>query len=302
MGSYRSEDEALIGLARQLTDAYREARRREDQDFACDSIAEYLHEYRDDAPSEALLAMLALPLTAETYPLVDEAQTLLAGRGPAVVELLLGAVLGDVYDPKGPAPEHAAEALDLMDRRDAVQGLVEVICGRAGDDVKGAAVDGLVALGSFAEPALAAALSDPRGGEWSRAAIDQIRFDQAHPEGFEVYAAGEADIPDDAGELFGEAVTEDAAEGAGEDGIEGSAEDDLEVLDEDAASPKANSAVQDDEAFEDDPATQPAEPDPRGDVSPSGPADGPDLRRVDEAYDEFLRRYQRESGADSTSS
>src|SRR5512137_673162 len=105
MGSYRNDDEALIGLARQLTDAYGEARRRKDQDYACDSVAEFLSEFRDVAPSEALLAILDLPLTVETYPLVDEAQVALAARGPGVVELLLEAVLGDVYDPDGPAPE-----------------------------------------------------------------------------------------------------------------------------------------------------------------------------------------------------
>ncbi len=87
MGSYSSDDEALIGLARQLIDAYSEARTREDQDFACDSITEFLAEFRESAPSEALLAFLDLPLTAETYPLVDETQMALAARGPAVVEL-----------------------------------------------------------------------------------------------------------------------------------------------------------------------------------------------------------------------
>ena len=196
MGSYRNEDEAMIGLARQLTDAYGEARRREDQDFACESIAEFLSEYRTSAPSEALLAILDLPLTAETYPLVDEAQTTLADRGPAVVELLLEALLGEVYDPDGPAPERAAETLDLMDRRDAVQGLVEALCGRAGDDVKSAAVDGLVALGAFAEPALAAALEDEDGGEWAQAALEQIRAEQVLPDGLEEYAAGEDDDAD----------------------------------------------------------------------------------------------------------
>ena len=209
MGSYRNEDEALIGLARQLTDAYGEARRREDQDFACDSIAEFLSEYRTTAPSEALLAIFDLPLTVETYPLVDEAQTTLAGRGPAVVELLLEALLGEVYDPDGPAPERAAETLDLMDRRDSVQGLVEVLCGRAGDDVKDAAVDGLVALGPFAEPVLAGALDDPDGGEWAQAALEQIRFEAAHPEALEDYAAGEGETPDDASELVGQARDDD---------------------------------------------------------------------------------------------
>ena len=82
MGSYRNEDEALIGLARQLTDAYGEARPREDQDFACDAIAEFLSEYRASAPSEALLAILDLPLTTETYPAGGRGADDLADRGP----------------------------------------------------------------------------------------------------------------------------------------------------------------------------------------------------------------------------
>lgn len=181
MGSYRNDDEALIGLARQLTDAYAEARTREDQDYACDSIAEYLSEFRDAAPSEALLAVLDLPLTVETYPLVDEAQVALAARGPDVVELLLEAVLGDVYDPDGPAPERAAETLDAMDPRTASMGLCEVLCGRGDDQLKGAALDALVALRGAAEPDLTVTRDDPVGGEWARAALEQLRFERDHP-------------------------------------------------------------------------------------------------------------------------
>ena len=181
MGSYRSDDEALIGLARQLTDAYAEARTREDQDYACDSIAEYLSEFRDAAPSEALLAVLDLPLTVETYPLVDEAQVALAARGPGVVELLLEAVLGDVYDPDGPAPERASETLDAMDPRAASMGLCEVLCGPGDDQLKGAALDALVALGGAAEPDLTVTRDDPVGGEWARAALEQLRFERDHP-------------------------------------------------------------------------------------------------------------------------
>ena len=181
MGSYRNDDEALIGLARQLTDAYAEARTREDQDYACDSIAEYLSEFRDAAPSEALLAILDLPLTVETYPLVDEAQVALAARGPGVVELLLEAVLGDVYDPDGPAPERAAETLDAMDPHTASMGLCEVLCGRGDDQLKGAALDALVALGGAAEPDLTVTRDDPVGGEWARAALEQLRFEREHP-------------------------------------------------------------------------------------------------------------------------
>lgn len=256
MGGYRSEDEALIGLARQLTDAYGEARRREDQDFACDAVAEFLHEYGADAPGHALLAILDLPLTAETYPLVDEAQTLLADRGPEVVKLLLEAVLGEVYDPDGPAPERAAETLEMMDRRESVQGLVDVLCSRAADDVKDAAVDGLVALGPFAEPRLAAALDDPRGGEWAQVALNQIRHEAVLPDGLEEYAAGEDVVPDDAGALLGLGESDDAAAGGREDA---------------------------------------------GGAPPPG-CDGPDRQRMDDAYDEFLRRYREESEGDSASS
>ena len=185
MGSYRNDDEALLGLARQLTDAYGEARTREDQDYACESIAEYLSEFRDAAPSEALLAFLDLPLTAETFPLVDEAQVTLAARGPGVAELLLEALLGDVYDPDGPAPERAAEVLDLMDPRDAALGLCGVLCGRGDDQLKGAAVDGLVALGGIAEPDLVVTLDDPEGGavgaRGARAAALRARAPRAVP-------------------------------------------------------------------------------------------------------------------------
>jgi hypothetical protein len=211
MGSYRSEDEALTGLARQLTDAYGEARTREDQDFACEAVAEFLAEHRESASGEALVAILDLPLTAETYPFVDAAQTTLADRGGEVVQLLLEAVVGDVYDGDGPAPQRAAETLELMDRRVRLEGLVGVFRGRAHGDVKGAALDGLVALGAYAEPALTAALDDPDGREWALAALEQISYERALPYVLEDYAAGEGEAPADAGELF------DESRGAGDE-------------------------------------------------------------------------------------
>ena len=182
MGSYRNDDEALIGLARQLTDAYGEARTREDQDYACDSIAEYLSEFRDAAPSEALLAILDLPLTAETYPLVDEAQVALAARGPGVVELLLEAVLGDVYDPDGPAPERAAETLDLDG---PARGLARPVRGAVRPRRRPAQGRRRGRRWSrsagVAEPDLVVTLDDPVGGEWARAALEQLRFEREHP-------------------------------------------------------------------------------------------------------------------------
>jgi hypothetical protein len=281
MGGYRNEDEALLGLARQLTDAYGEARTREDQDFACDAVAAFLAEFREAAPDEALLAILDLPLTAETYPLVDEAQTALAGRGPAVVKLLLEAALGEVYDPDGFAPERAAEALDMMDRRERLDGLVRVLCGSADDDVKGAAVDGLVAFGAFAEPAVTAALDDADGGDWAQAALEQIRRERAHPPALEYFAAVEDGAPDDASELS-----------AG---------------DEDEGPPPSRDTGADDRPDgavlgvdgEDPGAGGPAAPPP---PEPTGPAgqEAPDQGLVDDAYDEFLRRFREESGGPSS--
>ena len=127
MGSYRSDDEALIGLARQLTDAYGEARTREDQDYACESIAEFLSEFRESAPSEALLALLDLPLTAETLSTRGRGA---GGAGGARVRPWWSCCSrpcsGRSYDPDGPAPERAAETLDQMPPGEASLGLIEV--------------------------------------------------------------------------------------------------------------------------------------------------------------------------------
>jgi hypothetical protein len=300
MGGYRSEDEALIGLARQLTDAYGEARRREDQDFACDSVAAFLAEFRQVAPNEALLAILDLPLTAETYPLVDEAQTTLARRGAAVVKLLLEGMLGEVYDPDGPAPERAAETLDMMDRRESLQGLIRVLCGRAGDDVKGAAVDGLVALGAFAEPALAAALDDPDGGDWAQAALEQLRYQRTHPPALEDYADGEDWAPDDESRLFewreddeGEADDDPTSGGAAPavgsgDGLAGRGDG----TGPGAAGHGPGPVGYGEAGGADEPLPPPAPAEP---AEPPGPAT-PDQGLVDDAYDEFLRRYRDEPG------
>ena len=64
---------------------------------------------------------------------------------------------------------------------EASLGLTEVLCGHGDDELKGAAVDGLVALGGLAEPDLVVTLDDPEGGDWARAALEQIRFEREHP-------------------------------------------------------------------------------------------------------------------------
>ena len=319
MGSYRSDDEALIGLARQLTDAYGEARTREDQDYACESIDQFLSEFKRSAPSEALLAFLGLPLTVETYPLVDETQMALAARGPAVVELLLEAVLGDVYDPDGPASERAAETIDELPPGEASLGLTEVLCGRGDDQLKGAAVDGLVALGGLAEPDLVSTLDDPRGGDWAQAALEQIRYVQEHPGagGDEAGADEDEDEEDedeedeepgdegaDAGEDEGTDAADDDFTDAGEDGAW--QPDAASVGDEDDSDgATANEAAAHSVGRPEEPAgagpSAPG-PEPPGTGAPGSlPAPGPDLGLVDDAYQDFLRRFEQDAGGEAPS-
>ncbi len=198
----------------------------------------------------------------ETYPLVDEAQTALAARGPGIVELLLEAALGEVYDPDGPAQERAAETLDSMDPGEVSLGLAGVLCGRGDDQLKGAAVDALVALGGVAEPDLVVSLDDPVGGEWARAALGQLRYARDHP------GAVDDEEPDGT-----------AGEDVGEDG---------DVVTGAAAT--AESSVDDDTC-----AAAGDEADGTGPAAEGGPA-GPDKDLVDDAYEVFLRRFEQESG------
>jgi hypothetical protein len=261
MGSYRSDDEALIGLARQLTDAYGEARTREDQDYACDSIDEFLAEFRDAAPAEALLALLDLPLTAETFPLVDEAQTALASRGPGVVELLLEAAHGEVYDREGPAPERAAETIDSMPPGEVSLGLCDVLRGDADGQIKSAALDALATLGGIAEPDLATMLDDPVGGEWAVAALEQLRYTREH-----------GDPPADAPE--GPAADLDVENGADGSVVAGAPDDEVVATAADDLDPG---------------------------MGPGQSSTSPDKNVVDEAYEEFRRRFEQGSGGESTS-
>ena len=77
-GQYDDDGEALIGLARQLADAFEEARTPEDQEYAADAIDDFLSEHDDYAPHEALIALLDLPMTKRIWRLIDSVETTLA--------------------------------------------------------------------------------------------------------------------------------------------------------------------------------------------------------------------------------
>jgi hypothetical protein len=183
-GQYKDDGEALIGLARQLADAFEEAQTPEDREYAAEAIDDYLSECDHYAPDEALIALLDLPMTKLTWPLVDSVEATLAERGLPAVWPLLEAIDGRVYDRGGQTPARALETLGAMREADIIRGLIEVMAGAADDDLKAAAVKILVGTGRPAVPALEEALRDPVARRWAEDALGDIR-------------AASADVADD---------------------------------------------------------------------------------------------------------
>jgi hypothetical protein len=173
-GQYRDDGEALIGMARQLADAYEEAQTAEDREYAADAIDDFLSECDHYAPDDALIALLDLPMSKLTWPLVDSVEATLAARGMPAVWALLEAIDGRVYDHGGQTPARALETLGAMRQADVIRGLVNVMAGDADDDLKAAAVKILVRTGEPALPALEMALHDPVARRWAEDAVGDI--------------------------------------------------------------------------------------------------------------------------------
>lgn len=174
-GGYKDDGEALIGLARQLADAFEEAQTPEDQEYAAAAIDDFLSECDDFAPDLALIALLDLPMTKLTWPLVDSVETTLVERGLPAIWPLLEAFDGRVYDRGGQTPARALETLVAMPPAVVVGGLVDVLGGAADDALKAAAVKVLVATGDSAVPALEDALQDAAARPWCEDALGDLR-------------------------------------------------------------------------------------------------------------------------------
>ena len=177
-GHYTDDGEALIGLARQLADAYEEAQDPEGQEYAAEAIDDFLSEYDHYAPDDALIALLDLPMAKLTWPLIDSVEATLAERGLPAVWALLEAIDGRVYDHGGQTPARALETLGAMRRASAIQGLVDVVAGAADNELKAAAVRVLVSIGKPAAAALEDALQDPAARRWAEDALGDIRAAQ----------------------------------------------------------------------------------------------------------------------------
>ena len=174
-GQYRDDGEALIGLARQLADAFEEAQTPEGQEYAAEAIDDFLSEHDHYAPDEALIALLDMPMTKLTWPLVDSVEATLAERGLSAVWPLLEAIDGRVYDHGGQTPARALETLGAMREADVIRGLIAVMAGAADDHLKAAAVKVLVRTGEPAVTALEVALQDPAARRWAEDALGDIR-------------------------------------------------------------------------------------------------------------------------------
>jgi len=87
-----------VAVARQLVDAFTDALDEGDpdaQEYAEEQLADFLDDTDEGTADEVLVALLDLPLDADTLPLLNEISARLARRAPGVVEALLEAVLGE---------------------------------------------------------------------------------------------------------------------------------------------------------------------------------------------------------------
>jgi hypothetical protein len=154
-------------LAAELVGIYRDARTTEDEEFAADAIDDLLDEIDDDTDDEVLVALLDLPETELTAPLVEDAVCMLADAGADMVErlLLLGLENGD------PISDRARDALDRMDDDQLADGLFEILAGDGTDQLRRLAAAALVALGHAGAARLQEAFDDPWTRDLAEAAV-----------------------------------------------------------------------------------------------------------------------------------
>lgn len=164
------EGVSLEALAAELVGICRDAPTPEDEEYAVEAVDDLLDEL-GEGDDEALFALLDLPDTELTAPLVDEVVSMLADTGARVVGRLLDYALSG----EEPAAPRALDALDRMDDGLRVDGLFAVLAGGGPDDLRRTAADELVALGQAAAPYLQEAFADPWTRDLVRAAVEAAR-------------------------------------------------------------------------------------------------------------------------------
>jgi len=265
----------LRALAAELVGIYRDAPTLEDEEYAAEAIDDLLDTLDDDSDDEALVALLDLPETELTAPLVDDVISMLADTGPRVVERLLDVALTGLE----PAASRALDALDRMDGHDKADGLYDVLAGRGPEDLRRTAADELVALGHAGASRLQDAFDDPWASELVRDAVEAETGRQG---------AGSAPAP-----LHDETLAgADASAAAPADGPPPGTDDSSPPADE--RSPTDGPPPLTDER----PPTDGSWAAPAGEsaVGPARPL-GPHEDVLEAEYRAFLERFERESGA-----
>jgi hypothetical protein len=305
-------DESL-DVARQLVYAYADALEGADSEaYAVEQLEDFIDDTGDYTDSAVLVELLDLPLDETTLSLLNEVGTKLRRRGPAVVESLLVAAVGDgppdlsVADvlsvagavgalleaatryPHTPRVENALAVLKGMDQNDLILGLIEVLEGRADERVKQAANDTLMEIGEPALDELRMSRRDRDADPWVIDALDDL----------EARLAGEPgddwDQPADdvsVGETYDDEAHDDE-DSAGADGDDEAATEGVPG----AESTRAADRTADEapaHAGDAGPAEAPGIPDATPpDEVPGVPGEG----RIDEDYRAFLERFKRETG------
>ncbi len=289
-----------VAVARQLVDAFTDALDEGDPDaleYAEEQLAEFVDEADDGTADEVLVALLDLPLDASTLPLLNEVSAKMIRRGPGVVEVLLGAALGeappdlslrDVISVAGavgalleaatrspnvpPRTENALSVLDAMRQGDLVLGLIEVLEGPGDERLKQAASEMLVDIGEPAVERLQMSLRDRDAKPWVVDALVDIRERRdpgRYGDGDALGDASPRDAPPRDAPPRDAPPQEDTDAGT----LDAAAD---EAADGTAAGTPAGSRALDD---------------------PSGaPARLPDADLIDRDYDAFLEKFKRETG------
>jgi hypothetical protein len=297
-----------LDVARELVYAYTDALESGDADaeaYATEQIDAFIDEIGDDSDSAPFVELLDLPLNETTLALLSEVGGELRRRGPAVVEALLAAAVGDGppdlsvsdvlsvagavgallealtrYPDTPPRVENALAVLKGMDRDDLILGLIEVLEGKGDDRLKQAAYDTLVEIGGPALDELRLSLKDRDAKPWVVEALGEIEARPAGTTGVDRERPGGA-APEDWLEPAS-AAPEDWAEPADEDVNDVSDA----AVDEDVEPDEAADEPADGDMADADGSAEAA------DTAPGVPDDG----RLDDEYKAFLERFKRETG------
>ncbi|MGO8684937.1 MAG: hypothetical protein ACLQUT_10240 [Thermoleophilia bacterium] len=162
IGDPGAEAEGVLRTAKQLVYAYQEAPTGDDEEYAADEIDRFLDDFGDVADSDVLLALLGLPVTDLTRPILGYVRGKLIERAPGVVESLLRMRASR----SAPASDNAAAVLAAVSVPLVAQGLVEVLAGWRDDRLKEVAAAALVALGRPAAAPILDALGDFAARPW----------------------------------------------------------------------------------------------------------------------------------------